>query len=235
MRQFRSTVRASVDHQQVRTFIAATLTSPTSLGQPLAEAWNVLEERTNYLTSGNWLSRRVDGYIRVTEITHSSGRWHPHLHLILVLREEHSDADVRRLSDELNRRWCRGAEGPESEARDAGQKVQRFPTSDFPRELKYVTKTDVLRTSGRSTGLEVGDILQAAYNGDADSYELWQEIESASKGRRMLATGGLFRPMAAKRRQMLDRFADSSNDELAKQAFQIDRKSWMSTESDISV
>lgn len=148
--------------------------------------------------------RYVLPWVRVVEVTHGAAGWHVHVHMLMFLGAEVTQAGLQRLYASMWDRWNRGAQGA---GLDGGLMVNtaKFFTGDAADTLAdYVTKNTY--TAGEKAGLEVarGDlkdgrfgnrsamqllrdiVLQPDLERVAADVDLWHEYEQASKGRRQM-------------------------------------------------
>lgn len=194
-KRFRSRLRAAVRNTTVGTAISVTLTVSSTPSRPLAATWGDLDKLRQYLSSGDWLGRRVDGFAWVTEVTYSAeGGWHPHIHMILVSENSLTTAQTAKLSREIRERWQKGARMRGIDADLPGQHVAVLDsTTAVLKWITYMTKEHTEHAPDDPGTLTPGDILAAAARGDADALDLHHELETASARRRMRDTSGVFR------------------------------------------
>ncbi|HEY8612997.1 MAG TPA: protein rep [Roseomonas sp.] len=194
-RAYRRTLQQALSGQAPKTVISWTSTVASRPGRPLGKVWTELESLTRHMTSGNWLNARVDGFVRMTEITHSEqGGWHPHHHWLLISRTEFTPEQVNALRSQVLERYLRRADLAGIHADEAGQIFQSVPVSDLGKLLGYITKQHTQRGDPTAAdGRAPGDLLAAAYAGDVDAMDLWQELEQASFRRITRTVAGALR------------------------------------------
>jgi hypothetical protein len=146
---------------------------------------------------------RVDFWIptiRVTETTHGQvNGWHNHVHVLLLLPGDTTQADCEQLEERMWGRWDAAlrARGLHS-SREHGADVRLMSGDPARIAAGYVTKSSYEATradlkSARAGHRKPFDVLHSVVvSGDADDLDLWHEWEAASKGRRGIAyTRGL--------------------------------------------
>jgi hypothetical protein len=153
----------------------------------LSASWRLLDDLRRPLARGRWLTGRVAAFRWFTEITRGPGGWHPHLNLIVVSRNEIDPS-------EIPARWEALAASEGVFAPADAQYVERI-TRTPGRAFRYATKGPLaIHGDSRTAG---AILLDAALHGDADAATDWQEIETASAGRRWQGTGGEWRERRA--------------------------------------
>lgn len=171
-----------------------TSTIASTPNRPLGELWDELDRLQVYMVSGSWLSRRVDGYVRVVEIECFLGGWHPHTHTLLVFTNKLSREDALKLAREIQARYLRAAGLRGIAASAKGQHVQVVPLSQLSTVVDYITKSHMLTGPSRTPGtITPSMLLRASYAGDTDALDLLVELERASYRRRTWQSGGTLR------------------------------------------
>ena len=87
-----------------------TLTMRHHAGQSLDSCWSALSYGWNAANSGKkWQTDKemfgVDGYNRVTEVTHGKNGWHVHAHVVLFFDREIGIESVRHIAHGMYGRW----------------------------------------------------------------------------------------------------------------------------------
>jgi hypothetical protein len=177
-----------------RSLVLWTSTVERSASRPLADVWDDHEALMAAVIGDGWLTRRVAGYFRISEVVKSPEGWGPHSHTILVFQSELTDREVEMLRREIIDRTVAIAAQRGLRASAAGQDLQSIPRSDWWDVLAYITKQNTATGSLDPDGTRTpGTILRGAVAGDVDDIELLHELETASAGRRQRAPGGVFR------------------------------------------
>lgn len=174
-----------------------TLTVATVPGRPLRDAWADLGALTRDLTDKSWLTKRVDGYARCTDVTYAPAGWHPHQHFILVFKRKPTQARASLLRRQIVRRWLQAADRRGIAAGAQGQHTALLETAESVSKWANYVAQDVVGKVGTDGSMTPGDLLRAAHQfGDADALALFHELEDASFGKRVWSTGGCLRPCA---------------------------------------
>ena len=129
----------------------------------------------------------VEGVISAFETTHGGNGWHPHIHLILLVKAPTMGRALRLVAG-LRAAWVAAAKGQGLHAGRAG-----FKAHAGDRAAEYVAKWDLshevamsVAKEGREKGQTPGQMLMAAYHGDAEAAALWAEYARAMKGKSVL-------------------------------------------------
>jgi hypothetical protein len=142
------------------------------------------------------------GLIKVVEVNVSwANGWHVHIHFVLLLGSDTTEADVEALSDWLTPKWQRAVAANGFDALPVGQDLKMYGGVDAAVQMgEYLNKQTAYGTS-ESLGLELfgGANKQArsVYStvpvwrlleeimatGDLDQWHRWVEYEKASKGK----------------------------------------------------
>lgn len=140
--------------------------------------------------------------VRVVEVTHGANGWHVHVHALLFLTRELSDATVDEIGRRMFARWQKALvrKGLDAPLADLGGLDARAVTGATAGELlgDYLSKN--VYSGAESAALEAtrGDLKKARggnrtpfailadvfTRGDAADLELWHTWEQASRGRR---------------------------------------------------
>lgn len=192
------------------TVVFVTLTLRHHLGQSLAGLWDAVSRCWGHVSHGRpWDSLRAStglvGYMRAAEVTVGANGWHPHTHVLLIMRGGMTDDEITQACRTIIGRWTDHAVsiGLDSPA-DVGQDWSRVSPNDVATVAEYMSKTSK-DADPTSIGLELTwthskaartafstrsmwEVLESAVEvGEASDVALWQEWERSSKGRRALS------------------------------------------------
>lgn len=190
-----------------------TLTMRHRDGQALDHLWTAAGKAWGRATSGRaWVEETgVEGWVRVWEVTHGRNGWHVHVHLVVVLDQGATDADLDRVASGMFGRWSRGlqAAGLDAPLR-RGQdwhlvRGERAVQAVAEYLAKFADAPDASDVVGRSMGLELTHSMpgrsahglrtrptwalldELAESGELGAAQLWWEWERVSKGKRQVA------------------------------------------------
>jgi len=172
----------------------------------VANAWRRVQAGNRWI-----LIRRqcgLVGTVRALEVTHGKNGWHPHLHVLMLVRGGMSDSAKKLLRDRLSVRWQRAVErslGPGFVPNDAiGCNLT------VAHEAEYITKL----------GLELSDIgKKSARKGNRTPWEIaadfhtqptkrdkaiWMAFSAGMKGARMLTWSNGLRDAAGLNAELSD-------------------------------
>ena len=157
------------------------------------KAWATFRER--------W---KVAGYIRSVEVTYGSNGWHPHVHALLLLDKDVTEAQAQTMGDEIHGRWSRyvGKRTGRMPTRQRGVDVQRVDgngkvlaqyigkVQDTGKKWGVgaeLARSDVKQGRGQSiVPFELLDRPVDEDGSDAWARRLWVEYVTATKGRRAI-------------------------------------------------
>ncbi|HRC26367.1 MAG TPA: protein rep [Alphaproteobacteria bacterium] len=142
------------------------------------------------------LSGRLVGSVSVREATHGAHGWHPHYHVLCILKAD-SDGDACEMLEPLRRVWveCLEAEGL------GGTMARAFHLATGEAVAEYVSKagTEVdqpgqwgiaeemtlgrLKRGRGEKGASPWQVLREAHAGDEDARALWREYATTMHGR----------------------------------------------------
>ena len=129
----------------------------------------------------------IAGTVSATETTHGASGWHPHFHLILLVRAA-SQREALRTVARLRAPW---ESALRSEGRECGRAGFRATVAESA--AAYVAKWDaapeVAKGEGkkaRAGGRTPTQLLHDAYHGDRRAAALWSEYAGAMKGKSVL-------------------------------------------------
>lgn len=129
----------------------------------------------------------IVGVISATETTHGGSGWHPHFHLIMLVKAD-SKTKALRLVATLRKPWQAALE---SEGRDCGR--AGFKATMAESASKYVAKWDAAPEvakahdkKGRDKSRTPTQLLRDAYNGDKRAAGLWAIYAGVMKGKSVL-------------------------------------------------
>lgn len=187
------------------TVLFGTMTLRHHRNQALGQVWGALGDcfkavRTNGSVRKIRDELGFDGYVRAVEVTHSpQNGWHPHIHqLYLLKRSTITDEQMEVLGDVEFAAWKKAAVKA-----GLGEPVRkRYQLERVSGDIAdYMAKDDDIRPSssaayelagsatkvGRKTSRTPFQILaDFSETGNADDFDLWNEYERVSKGKRAL-------------------------------------------------
>ena len=170
-----------------------TLTLPHDRLQALSDVLGAVSHATRYLNSGNHALSKLlrpygyQGQIRSLEVTHGGNGWHPHLHVLLLVRSELPEV----VGDVIKARWEKAviAKGWAAPNWSVGATLQ-----DGSKAAAYVNKegtwgmaeemTMHTTKKGRNGGRTPFELLQDAALGDRQASALFVEYGRAVAGKR---------------------------------------------------
>lgn len=167
-----------------------TLTLRHGAGEGLAGVLEVLKDaKTRFHNSRAWRSAVSDGHIighvTATEVTHGEHGWHPHLHVLLIMR---ADAGHWAILDGLRPAWERALQAAGGYGNGFAFQVQ-----DASSAGEYVSKWGAAsemtlsgHKGGRAGSRGVWQLLADAGAGDIGARLLWLEYVNAFAGKRQL-------------------------------------------------
>lgn len=193
------------------TVVFVTKTLRHHAGQSLSMLWDSVSTCWHSVVNTRWYRfMKIDtgliGFIRSAEVTHGENGWHPHTHVVLILRGDISDVELADFVAGIDKRWAAkavslGLLSPLA----AGQHYRRVGAGDIAEISSYMSKThkDAPLDAGR-IGLELTftqsktaraihstrsmwEVLEGALRGEVTDVALWQIWERVSKGRRALS------------------------------------------------
>ena len=180
-------------------------------GQPLAQLWDALSQGQRGVTNATKVKRlrqqlgRI-GYVRATEVTYGGNGWHPHIHTIQLFDGDVSQEQLDELRDAEFAVWKRQAVnrglGAPVKKRYELRKVVDADVAFSEYFAKGVYDPSVAR-SAKSVGFEMTgsqtkkgrtkgsrtpwQVLEDfGKTGDLEDWEVFEEYEQASKGKRAL-------------------------------------------------
>lgn len=180
--------------------IFVTLTVPHYAPERLSETFSLVASIFRRSISGAaWVNARerygVLGTIRAIEVTHGENGWHPHLHVLVILRDP-STADA--VSAWFSERWRKVAEGYGRRPDPSIGAVARL-VSDPEAVAAYVAKvqdpiglgaelarSDLKDGRRRSSRTPFAILRSARTTGDVADRDLWREYEAATHGRQAI-------------------------------------------------
>lgn len=131
------------------------------------------------------------GSVRALELTHGANGWHPHIHALVIVRDE--DELFSSGWDWLTKRWARvvtaqlGAEHTPSDEHGAVLTVAEHCdyVAKMGLDMREISgSTEKHAAEGHRTPWEIG--RDAAEHGRAEDWALWRSYEHATHGRRQL-------------------------------------------------
>ena len=130
----------------------------------------------------------IAGSVTATEVTHGRHGWHPHLHMILLIRA-YDEGEAVMIANDLLRPWLASLHGAGLDGTGAGFKAQGAAAAGA-----YVGKWGAAeelalqgQKVGRGGGRTPAQLLAAAVDDhDDDAGALWQRFAGVFQGRRQL-------------------------------------------------
>ncbi|MFD1502716.1 protein rep, partial [Streptosporangium lutulentum] len=206
------------------TVYMATFTAPHDLGDRLRPLLGTIADGFRAVVAGRtWTAMKkrlgIVGTIRSMEVTHGRSGWHPHLHVLIYVQGDMEAAGLASMVTYLRSRWrdfvvSKGYRPPSDQH---GVDVQRCASAE--EAGLYIAKTQ----DGRSVGNEVAraDLKQGRkasrtpfeilddfrWSGDCADLDLWNEYETATKGRQCITWSKALR-------QILQAAEEQSNEEI---------------------
>lgn len=130
---------------------------------------------------------QIAGTVAAFEATHGRNGWHPHHHVILLVRAP-SLSRAMRVVASLRAAWTVSLESEGLSCGRAGFKATRADKA-----MRYLAKWDVAseagqshRKEGKQGGRSPAQLLRDGYAGDRRAAALWAEWATAMKGRSLL-------------------------------------------------
>ncbi|MET4062175.1 hypothetical protein ABIB35_003757 [Arthrobacter sp. UYP6] len=193
------------------TIAFGTVTLRHKKGQSLAKLWDALSacnKRVGQDKGVRALRKELGryGYVRATEVTHGRNGWHPHIHSVNLFEGNISQEQLDRLAEAEFRAWRAAAKflglGEPLRSAQMLRKVtdakvefaDYFAKSCYDETVARSAKTMSYEMSGNMTKAGRGQKSRTPWqiladfqrDGDLDDWDLWEEYEKASKGRRAL-------------------------------------------------
>lgn len=129
----------------------------------------------------------IHGVVSAFETTHGANGWHPHIHLVVLVKAPTMGRALRVIAG-LRAPWVAAAKAQGLHAGRAG-----FKAHAGDRAADYVAKWDLAdevamstAKEGRDKGRTPGQLLRAAFDGDEQAAALWAEYARAMKGKSVL-------------------------------------------------
>lgn len=170
--------------------VLLTLTMRHGFGDALAESLRVLKAAKKRLhQSHSWLKVKeyLVGHVTATEVTYGASGWHPHYHVLMVLRCESEDLAIEVLEGARGA-WLAALQANGHDCNAHGFQVQGASEAD-----RYISKwgpAEELTLSGakqgRLKGLSPWELLAAYADGDAAAGALFASYAYTFQGKRQL-------------------------------------------------
>lgn len=162
-------------------------------------AWRELQTRAAWRR----LSPNIEGTVRCIEVTQGENGWHPHLHILLMHKQEITTTQRQALSET----WCDlvGRHHPETPSRDRAAHFLTYSADASKVAAKYIYKLS--RIGAEITGADTKnnrDAMALLDNDTPENRRLFIEYADTMKGRQSLAWSKGLR----KRLQMTDAKTD---------------------------
>lgn len=129
----------------------------------------------------------IVGVVSAFETTHGANGWHPHIHLVMLVKAPTMGRALRVIAG-LRAPWVAAAKAQGLHAGRAG-----FKAHAGDRAADYVAKWDLAdevamapAKEAKEKGRTPGQLLRAAFDGDTEAAALWAEYARAMKGKSVL-------------------------------------------------
>jgi hypothetical protein len=170
--------------------VMLTLTTANKMGQALAPMARAQKAALRaWKRDRRFKERRpsIAGIVSAFETTHGGNGWHPHIHLLLLIKAATMGRALRLVAG-LRAPWVAAAKAEGLHAGRAG-----FKAHAGEKAAEYMAKWDLAHEiaaasakKGRDKGKTPGQLLRAAYGGDKVAARLWAEYAAAMKGKSVL-------------------------------------------------
>lgn len=179
-----------------------TLTTASQKGQPLAPMVRAQKEALRiWKQDRRYKDRRpsIVGVVSAFETTHGANGWHPHFHLLLLVKAKTMGRALRLVAG-LRAVWVPAAKAQGLHAGRAGFKAQAGH-----RAAEYMAKWDLSdevaagaakESKDKDKGRTPSQLLRRGYEGDKAASRLWGEYERAMRGKSVLRFSPGLRKMA---------------------------------------
>jgi hypothetical protein len=193
------------------TVVLLTKTLSHHAGQPLAVTWDAVRDCWDSIIKNKWYREAktaigLIGTIRNAEVTHGVNGFHPHMHALLIMRGDVTNAELANFIAGIDQRWASKAVSLGLALPLAvGQDYRRITPEEIGEVADYMSKghKDTPLDPGK-LGLELTftqskkarsahatrsmwEVLEnAVERGEQADVKTWQEFERVSKGRRSL-------------------------------------------------
>lgn len=170
--------------------VMLTLTTANKAGDPLSSMADGQKKALRRLKNDRRYKDRkpnIEGVVSAFETTHGGNGWHPHIHLLLLVKARTMGRALRLVAG-LRAAWVAAAKAEDLHAGRAG-----FKANAGEKAAQYMAKWDLSHEvasapskKGRDKGKAPGQLLRDAYEGDAQAAALWAEYARAMKGKSVL-------------------------------------------------
>lgn len=169
-----------------------TLTTASQKGQPLAPMVRAQKEALRvWKQDRRYKDRRpsIVGVVSAFETTHGANGWHPHFHLLLLVKAKTMGRALRLVAG-LRAVWVAAAKAQGLHAGRAGFRAQAGH-----RAAEYMAKWDLSdevaagaakESKDKDKGKTPSQLLRRGYEGDKAASRLWGEYERAMRGKSVL-------------------------------------------------
>jgi hypothetical protein len=232
-----------------------TLTAPHSRADRLADlldgqsrAWTAIRKdrvfRRLYAAHGV-------GWIKRLDITVGGNGWHPHLHVLLFVDADTTDAQAHELGEAMfgpwSRRLVRDGFAAPSDAHGIDVKLLALEEG-HEAVSSYVAATEYVAAAPMGAALELANgatkrarggnrtamqlLADVVRYGEADDHALWREYEQATRRRaQLLWSNGLRAALIGDLDELTDEEVAQSNDGAARLLLLLTRDTWRSVRS----
>jgi hypothetical protein len=168
-----------------------TLTARHGLADDLGELLGGLKDAKQRLHRHRaWaaIKGRVAGSVTATEVTHGRAGWHPHLHMIVLVRAD-DEAEAVAIGEGLQAAWLASLRGAGLDGTGAGYRVQGaaqaggYVAKWGAGEEMTLAGAKAARKGGRTPAQLLADAVDA---GDREAGALWRDYADTFHGRRQL-------------------------------------------------
>jgi hypothetical protein len=170
--------------------VMLTLTTANKVGDPLSSMADGQKKALRRLKNDRRYKDRkpnIEGVVSAFETTHGGNGWHPHIHLLLLVKAPTMGRALRLVAG-LRAAWVAAAKAENLHAGRAG-----FKANAGEKAAQYMAKWDLSHEvasapskKGRDKGKAPGQLLRDAYEGDAQAAALWAEYARTMKGKSVL-------------------------------------------------
>jgi hypothetical protein len=169
-----------------------TLTTASQKSQPLAPMVRAQKEALRIWKQDRRYKQRrpsIVGVVSAFETTHGANGWHPHFHLLLLVKAKTMGRALRLVAG-LRAVWVAAAKAQGLHAGRAG-----FNAQAGHRAAEYMAKWDLSdevaagaakESKDKDKGKTPSQLLRRGYEGDKAASRLWGEYERAMRGKSVL-------------------------------------------------
>lgn len=181
------------------------------------------------LTSYRRLARLMLGRVTATEVTLGQNGWHPHLHVLLFLREGVSEAELEAAVSAVRDDWLSLVDGilGVRPSLERGVHVLHFGSDVAAVAAGYISKVaKELTASDLKSGRDPFVLLDGVMEGDARSVAKWVEFCDAMKGKQSLSWSKGLRALLGLGRQLSDEEIAAADEEVGEVVATVPARIW---------